>query len=288
MTQSAHQRRMAMRLWGQPAPAPAAVAAAPPAPRARRAGLFSLLRHPLFLLLASSLLVSGVGRLYNDYAERVRDRAERREQLAPLLVELRYRTLLITREVEPMADYTREFMAKYDDPAAQEELAKAFDFFGQEEEVDPEVANDLRQLEVEYDRIQPGVLAVVRGEQGTSDPQFAKVHLAVICYRIELLSRLPAQHFADPPKGAPPEELTVGTINPAILRPDVGIMSGLLTLEQNLVFAPSDFNRAVRMLVVYADIRERNYAAELLPVEQGEAAPEATNYLAIVDREIRS
>jgi hypothetical protein len=271
MRQSAHQRRMALR-QGRPSATPETRAVDPPAPARWRTGLFSLLRHPLFLLLASSLLVSGVGRLYNDHAERLRDRAERREQLAPLLVELRYRTLLISREAEPMAEHARQFLRKYDKPEDAEELAKAYDFFAAEE-VDAEIERDLNELEEQYARIQPGVLAVIRGEVGTSDPQFAKVHLAVISYRIELLSGLPVQRFEAPPKGAPPE----------VRRPDVGIMSALMNLEQNLVFDSDAFIRALSVLAVYTDLRERNYAADLLPIEQGEPAPAETDYLRLID-----
>ena len=268
---SAHQRRMAQRQGYWPGPDPTPVRGAPSPTRRER--FLGVLRHPLFLLLISSILISGVGRLYNDYSERVRDRADRREKLAPLVIEMRYRTLLLTRETNDLIEAGINFTRHLADPADQEELANASNPFSNERP-SPRIAKVMNDLEKEFVAMQPKMLAVLRGDTGTSDPQFAKVHTAVLAYRIELLSGLPIQRFEALPNGARPE----------LPKREVGVQSALIALEQNYQFDPSAFNRAMRVLTTYIEVREQNYANELLPVEKGILPPDTTDYLKRVDR----
>lgn len=267
MVRNAHQRRMSRRR-GIPSIATAAERDAASRSGGWRAGLLALLRHPLLLLLVSSILVSGIGRLYNDYSERRRERAERREKLAPLLVEMRYRSLLISREGENLVTATAELLRNYDDPAAREEIAKAVNPFVREP-VEPKISQIVGRLGTAFRTVQPGMLAAIRGETGSSDPQFAKVHTAAIASRIELLSGLPLQRFENPPKMAPPDWP----------RREVGILSALMSLEQNHTFDPGQFEFALNVLSSYTDVRESNYADDLLPIDKEVPAPEVTNYL---------
>lgn len=236
--------------------------------RGWRGRLLDLLRHPLFLLLMSSVLVSGVGRLYNDYSEQVRVRAERREKLSALIVEMRYRTLLIARANNELLDVVRDFVATSRGPGDQKALAKALDPFSSEP-VDPGIAARLDNFEARFKEVQPAMLAVIRGETGASDPQFAKVHAAALASRIELLAGLPLQRFEQPAPNMPSW----------VEKREVGILSALMNLEQNLLFDPSAYHRAIATLTAYVDVRERNYADDILPVEKGEAVPASTDYL---------